>query len=148
MSVKSWSRMLATAVLALAAGILINPSPAAAAAWEYNDAVASSGPSGEYTCYSITGATACYKPYGDIFYVKDTAADSASATAMWYQNYNRDWNYWDRQGECRNKLGNGKWGQCNKDFDEEGFVKMVARVVDFSPDPDEIIRYGEWHWVQ
>ncbi|MEU8239691.1 hypothetical protein AB0C07_15720 [Actinoplanes missouriensis] len=140
--------MLVTALLAVTGTVLINPAPAAAAAWEYNDAVASSAPTGDFECHSVTGVTACYKPYGDVFYVKDTAADSASATAMWYMNYNRDWNYWDRQGECRNKLGNGKWGACNKDLDEEAFVKMTGRVVDFSPEPDEVIRYTGWYWVQ
>lgn len=106
---------LRTLALAATVGVplaLMLPSTALAYGDEANRAAASSGPTGEYYCVSMTGATACFRPTGDDFFVKDTKADGASAVVDWqFDDYSRT-------GSCINSLGNGKWGWCNKDFTE------------------------------
>lgn len=112
---------------------------AAAVATEYNQAVAGTPPSG-LPCIKTTGATACFEAYGDKWWVKDTAADSASADAVW-QNY-RDGSLY-RQGICRNSLGNGEWGVCNKNYYEDSGLRWAACVYDGSE--DTLIRCSTWY---
>lgn len=90
---------------------IVTPTPESAYSYEWNNAVASSGPSGSYACISTTGSKVCYKADGDKIYVKDTKKDGFSAVMRWYTDYGR----W---GTCRNKLGYGKWGVCDKNFAE------------------------------
>lgn len=98
------------------------------AAVELDHAVAGTPPSG-LDCVSVTGATACFEHYGDRWWVKDTAADSASAEARW-DNYRNGSLY--RSGICRNGLGNGKWGVCNKNYYEDSTLVFIACVYDAS----------------
>jgi hypothetical protein len=98
--------------------------PTAAVAGEFNQAVAGSPPSG-LPCIATTGAIACYQEYGDRWWVKDTALDSASAEAVW-ENYRNGRLY--RSGICRNSLGNGNWGVCNKNYYEDSTIWWRACV--------------------
>lgn len=102
----------------------------AAVETELDRAVAGDPPSG-LECVSTTGARACFEKQGDKWWVLDTAADSASADAVW-QNYRNGSLH--RQGICRNSLGNGKWGVCNKNYYEDSGVRWAACVYDASAD--------------
>lgn len=102
---------------------------------EWNVAVAGSLPSSVNTstdCVSITGSTVCYEAYGDRWWVKDTAADSASAVADWENIVSTTTDI--RNGQCVNSLGNGKWGYCNKNYVENSILFVEAKVYDASED--------------
>ncbi|MFD7656040.1 hypothetical protein ACFV4N_18885 [Actinosynnema sp. NPDC059797] len=98
------------------------------AAVEFNEAVAGTPPAG-LPCVSVTGARACFEADGDKWWVRDTAADSASAEARW-DNYRNGSLY--RSGICRNGLGNGTWGVCNKNYYEDSTLVYIACVFDAS----------------
>ncbi len=102
--------------------------PTAAAVHEVNQAVAGSPPSG-LPCVAMPGANACYQAYGDRWWVKDTASDGASAEAFWENRRNGDLY---RHGVCRNSLGNGTWGVCNKNYYEDSTIFWTACVYDGS----------------
>ena len=111
----------------------------AAVATEFNRAVAGNPPSG-LPCAAVIGAAACYQEAGDRWWVLDTRSDGASADAVW-QNWRNGDLY--RQGICRNSLGSGKWGVCNKNYYEDSFVRWGACVFDGSS--NTIIRCSdEW----
>ena len=115
----------------------------AVSAYEWNTAASWSAPSLPDTdCITMTGAKACFEPHGDYLWVEDTKADGHSATATW-NNYiytGSSWQLW-RQGSCVNKLGTGKWGLCNKEFDEYSddgsYIDLYACVYDAGD--------GSWH---
>lgn len=122
----------AVTVVALAASLLVGVSPASAVQpYEWNTAVAGTPPSG-LPCASMTGATACFEANGDRMWVKDTSADGHSATLSWENWYAEPMfdPVLNRYGSCVNKLGNGKWGVCNKDLPEGSFVDFEACVYD------------------
>jgi hypothetical protein len=104
------------------------PTEVGVAAVELDDAVAGTPPSG-LPCISTTGAKACFEANGDRWWVQDTAADSASAEARW-DNYRNGSLY--RSGICRNSLGSGKWGKCNKNYYEDSSLAWIACVYDAS----------------
>ncbi len=110
-------RILILAALAGVALPLLTPTAANAAYYgsETNYVAISSGPTGDYECAGWVGVTACWKPDGDEFYVRDIQADGHSAVAEWFfdSKYGTD-----RTGACVNNLGEGNWGLCNKDFAE------------------------------
>jgi hypothetical protein len=122
--------MLAAALLGFVAVLTIPSAAMAAPAYELNTAVAGTPPSG-LSCVSATGVTICYEKDGDIWWVKDTKADSASAVADWLNYRNGDLY---RQGGCRNALGSGKWGYCNKNYYETSRLVARACVIDYSAD--------------
>ncbi|GAB3799810.1 hypothetical protein GCM10027605_14140 [Micromonospora zhanjiangensis] len=106
---------------------MLVPSAAYADYWgnETNKAVSSGAPSGHYyECRSVAGATACFMPYGDKFYVRDDSADGHSAAANW--TFDGPDGY--RTGACVNQLGNGHWGVCNKDFAEGYSIRVWPAV--------------------
>ena len=115
----------------------------AAVATEYDRAVASGPPSSTLPCIPTLGALACYQAYGDRWYVQDTRADGASAEAFW-QNY-RGGNLY-REGICRNSLGNGKWGVCNKNYYENSFIRWAACV--YNGSTGEVVRCSGWTSTQ
>jgi hypothetical protein len=81
---------------------------------EYNAAVAGTPPAG-IPCIAVSGATACFQSNGDRWWVKDTVADGLSAISAW-ANYHGASLY--RYGICANRLGNGHWGYCSKNYAE------------------------------
>ena len=108
------------------------PTPARAAVqFEWDYAVRGTPPDG-LECATYLGAKACYQEYGDTLWVKDLASDGFSAIARW-------WDYIDegggryklyRQGACRNKLGSGAWGYCNKNFWETNMLVSTPCLYD------------------
>lgn len=115
-------KLLALATAIGATLVLMFPTAGFAAYFgaETDYATSSAAPSGTFYCMSVIGATACFEPYGDVFYVKDTQADGYAAVAEW------DTALSYRDGSCVNHLGNGKWGVCNKNFDEGEYLKLKA----------------------
>jgi hypothetical protein len=91
--------------------------------FEWNDAVAGSLPDTDLACVWSEGSEVCIEAYGDKIYVKDIKADGASAVARWFTDYGR----W---GTCRNALGAGKWGVCDKDFKENHILTFRAAQYD------------------
>ena len=114
-----------------------------AVATEFDRAVASGQPPSTLPCIPTTGALACYQAYGDRWYVQDTRADGASAEAFW-QNYRGGSLY--REGICRNSLGNGKWGVCNKNYYENSFIRWAACV--YNGSTGEVVRCSGWTSTQ
>ena len=121
--------MAAIGLFTALSGVLIAPGPAAANPWvglgEVNDAVASSGPTGTYYCSNATGAIACFKPYGDTWYVRDTTADGRMAVAVWKNSLEPG--LFERYGECHNHLGANTWAECRKDYPEESHLEFFAQ---------------------
>lgn len=118
----------ATATAAQEVGAAADEGGASVAAYEVDRAVKGTPPA-DVSCIEVTGAIACFQQYGDKWWVKDTAADGASAVAVW-NNYRNGSLY--RQGQCENRLGAGTWGVCNKNYYEDSVVEWAACVVDFS----------------
>jgi hypothetical protein len=60
----------------------------------------------------------CVEPDGDIFWIKDNAANGYGVKLRWYDLDG------DRSGECINTLGQAKaWAVCNKDLPEGHDIK-------------------------
>ncbi|WP_433792790.1 hypothetical protein [Actinoplanes sp. CA-252034] len=121
--------MGAVAMLGLGLAVFVAPSPAAAAiAAEDNVAVAASKPSDTSEEIKVAGATVYFVDNGDTWFIQDTAADGRSAIVLWenYINFNVA-----RFGTCANKLGNGKWGKCTKDYVESSGIYAQACTYDF-----------------
>jgi hypothetical protein len=71
-------------------------------------------------CVSYTGVKACFEKYGDKIWVLDTAPDGYRADGAWHNDLWNGSSWVDyRLGTCRNTLGSGRWGYCNKDFYED-----------------------------
>jgi hypothetical protein len=139
--------LAATTAIAAAGAIFALSSPAAAeVSYEINNAVSSGTPTGSLRCSSITGAKACYKADGDVLYILDTAADGASAVFNWSMFPKNSGGDFTRWGECRNKLGSGEWGVCNKNFPEDATVNGGLQVYDFGSKKE--IRSGGYFTMQ
>ena len=70
------------------------------------------------------GSYVCFQPYGEVFFVKDTARDGYSAAA-----------YWERPGDghtgvCVNSRGYGKWKTCNYSMVDGNRIKFFAVNID------------------
>ena len=123
-------RLLALASVAGVVATLAVPAAAQAAYFGNETDYATSGsPSGyefiDYKCSVTLGGKACFKPAGDVFYVLDDKADGRSAAADWVV-----WGDETRTGSCVNKLGAGKWGVCNKNFQEDQEISMSVSLYD------------------
>lgn len=111
-------------------------SDVAAADYELNYAVAGSRPPrSELACHSVSAVEICYEAYGDRWWIQDQAADSASAVVYW-ENFRGGSLY--RSGMCVNSLGNGKWGQCNKNYYENSVLNGFPCVWDRSEDANAV----------
>lgn len=131
----SGRRLVALAGAAATAGAawtFLNPVAASAAYYgdETDYAQPVSGPSGtkniDYFCLDLAdswGVEACYKPYGDYFYVKDTKKDGYSAVAQWHQL-----GFDGRTGSCVNKWGEGVWAVCNKNLRENEQAEVIGML--------------------
>ncbi|GLI00986.1 hypothetical protein [Phytohabitans aurantiacus] len=89
-----------------------------------------------YHCTSTGGATACFMPYGEKFFVKDTNADGHSAAASWL--FDGPDGY--RLGTCVHQHGNGTWGICNKSFPEGWLINFRAAVYEAG----NLVGNGAW----
>ncbi|WP_028662054.1 hypothetical protein [Saccharomonospora saliphila] len=101
----------------------------AAADYELNYAVAGSPAGADLVCGSVNAVQVCYQAYGDRWWIRDTAADGASAAVDW-DNYRNGSLY--REGMCVNSLGQGQWGQCNKNYYEDSTLYGYPCVWDRS----------------
>ncbi|MEW2347521.1 hypothetical protein AB0904_07600 [Streptomyces sp. NPDC006684] len=82
-------------------------------------AAAAAGPPS--SCLGATaayGAGGCFVPYGDIFWVGDLRKDGMSAAVGIYTDYGR------APDVCLNKNGVNTWVTCNKDYREDGNVRL------------------------
>ncbi|MER5652699.1 hypothetical protein ACIRRT_39885 [Streptomyces sp. NPDC102256] len=90
-----------------------NPAPSAAAASK-----ATSHP-----CLGVTavyGSTGCFQPYGDLVWSQDTESDGHSSVTVVHANYDRP------DYACVNTGKAGSWGSCNKDYREDGDVRLTV----------------------
>lgn len=77
----------------------------------------------KYCVSNNHGATACFQPYGDKIYVKDsTKLGGYGAVARWRTNYGRE-------GSCFNFGGGGKWFVCNYNMREGRRITFWAANV-------------------
>jgi hypothetical protein len=139
-------RLLSLAFGAMLAGAMMLAVPAAASAseaaavtYEWDTATSGSLPD-DVTCVPpYGGGRACFQPDGDRFWVKDIPDDGHSFTASWEDWFLNASNNWvlRRQGSCVNKLGGGKWAQCNKNFTEGDMLFISACIYDSAN--------GTWH---
>jgi len=123
-------RLFAAAALGLLALTLpIAVQPASAAVTVERDYVVEPGEWVVGYCSSNEGAHACFGDDGDIWYVEDTAADGHSAAVEW-ENYvatgTRGTYVLYRHGWCIEKNGNGKDGNCNKNYIEGSKIQFRA----------------------
>jgi hypothetical protein len=103
----------------LAAGVLSLAFASSAAAYEWDIAKRGSYPGG-LKCTQTYGSKACFQSRGEKIWVKDTKSDDRSALAYWTTPLVA------RSGYCRNRFGAGKWGFCNKRFQENIFISWSA----------------------
>jgi hypothetical protein len=133
-----WVAGLAAATLTLVGG-----AAPALAADDTNRATAGSKPGGIPCIDNGSGAIACFQSRGDKVWVKDDKADGHSAINVWSQ-YLGPGEY--REGWCRNTLGAGRWGYCNKEMRESTYIEFWAveydaetkRWLDWSVDQTDV----------
>ncbi|MCZ4506708.1 hypothetical protein O3Q52_00490 [Streptomyces sp. ActVer] len=91
-----------------------------AAADDDNTGVVGGAPSGGTCITNIQGAAACFQPYGDVIWSKDTSTDGYGVYAKWTNQLRDSGGSWStyRSGKCSNPGSSGDWASCNKDFYE------------------------------
>ena len=148
-----------TVVGAAATGLLVlaMSNPAAAVTMEYDTAVrdTSSVPNEFCVGSGNVAATGCFKPYGDVVFASDHAADTDAVYTLW-QNQLRDstgtWGLY-RNGKCTYSEGAYSKGACNKEMYEHSIrnawggtgsrVRVMACVDDIGDDT-----CGSWSsWI-
>jgi hypothetical protein len=90
------------------------------ATWVQPTTYATAGtPTNTAYCVSISGTDACFQPYGDLIWVRDTASDGHPAYADW-ENDLWSGSQWIAAyaSTCESTLGAGKWGYCDEEFFE------------------------------
>jgi hypothetical protein len=142
---KTLFRVASAALFAVTAMLMAPTAASAADVYEKKTVTAGSLPSriGSSDCVQTTGAKVCYDEVGDNWWVQDTAADGASAKAMWT-------NWLDGQldpepyrwGSCTNSLGSGKWGYCAHDYYEGSSLNVQPAVWNLSA--DVAVRFGPY----
>lgn len=81
------------------------------------------------------GAYACFKSYGDKFYIKDTKNDGYSVEVDFKTDYGR-------KGGCFNTYGAGSgWAVCNFNMKENH--KLTFWTVDYTT---YTLKYKYWSW--
>jgi hypothetical protein len=106
---------------AVATGLLVLAMSNPAAADDDNTGVVGGSPGSDSTCIiNIQGAKACFQPYGDVIWIKDTSFDGYSVYAKWTNQLRDSGGSWhnNRSGKCSNPGSSGDWASCNKDFYE------------------------------
>jgi hypothetical protein len=118
------------AVMVAILGSLVLGSPAnAAPSFEFDHATSING---SVTCVVNSNSHACgiFDPSGDHFYIGDASADGHSAAIYWHNYLNSTTSTVYRLGACVNSLGNGKLGNCNKNFYEGSTVEWKVCLYD------------------
>ncbi|QDQ09516.1 hypothetical protein [Streptomyces spectabilis] len=89
---------------------------------------------------SIYGAKGCYQPGGDIVWSRDTEKDGLSAAVGIYTDYGRP------AAVCINTLGADTWATCNKDYRENGNVRL--RILRYNGDNGKFYQPESWSgWI-
>ncbi|MFI2312995.1 hypothetical protein AMK17_02100 [Streptomyces sp. CB00072] len=95
------------------------------------------------TCLGSTaayGSTGCFQHNGDIVWAGDTKKDGMSAAVGVYTDYGR------AEEVCVNKLGVDTWATCNKDYREDGDVRL--RVLRYDGDTGKFYQPETWSgWI-
>lgn len=92
---------------------------------------------GSTTAY---GASGCFQHNGDIVWAGDTKKDGMSAAVGVYTDYGR------AEEVCVNKLGVDTWATCNKDYREDGDVRL--RVLRYDGDTGKFYQPETWSgWI-
>jgi hypothetical protein len=128
MRTRNLMRLIAVAA-AVFSLVAVGAAPAAAAAWETDEAVLSTsgGPPGSLPCVTDLDepyefAKACWEAHGDRIWVGNVDnAKGAPAVVYWTNYYPNDTTVY-RNGKCVAKTPNGWWGVCNKDMHENSLV--------------------------
>ncbi|MEU4179010.1 hypothetical protein [Streptomyces sp. NPDC026589] len=106
------------------------------------EAVAAAAPSSS-ACLGSTaayGASGCFQHNGDIVWAGDTKKDGMSAAVGVYTDYGR------AEEVCVNKLGVDTWATCNKDYREDGNVRL--RVLRYDGDTGKFYQPETWSgWI-
>jgi hypothetical protein len=95
------------------------PAPSAAQVAPAGVAAAPAASTSLYCVSNGHGAQACFAPYGDKIYVKDTKSDGYSAVGWFRTDYGRS-------SGCRNSHGAGTWAVCNFNMREGHKVTLWA----------------------
>ncbi|MFD4341537.1 hypothetical protein ACFWPP_30695 [Streptomyces anulatus] len=95
------------------------------------------------TCLGSTaayGVSGCFQHNGDIVWAGDTKKDGMSAAVGVYTDYGR------AEEVCVNKLGVDTWATCNKDYRENGDVRL--RVLRYDGDTGKFYQPETWSgWI-
>ncbi|WP_097869868.1 hypothetical protein [Streptomyces sp. rh34] len=95
------------------------------------------------TCLGSTaayGSSGCFQHNGDIIWAGDTKKDGMSAAVGVYTDYGR------AEEVCVNKLGVDTWATCNKDYREDGNVRL--RVLRYDGDTGKFYQPETWSgWI-
>ncbi|MET9849569.1 hypothetical protein ACFZC6_14310 [Streptomyces ossamyceticus] len=67
-------------------------------------------------CVDSPAARVCYKEIEDGIYVLDAKRDGNNAVGWWVTG--------DREGQCVNTAGYGKWAWCDKNFTEDRIIDI------------------------
>jgi hypothetical protein len=114
---------------------------AAAPALALTKAAATAAPPG--SCLGSTaayGAGGCFVAYGDIVWAGDLRADGMSAAVGIYTDYGRP------ADVCVNKNGVNTWATCNKNYREDGNVRL--QVWRYDSDTGKFYQPEAWSpWI-
>lgn len=129
-------RRLGLAITAVLTCAIASPSPASAAALEYNLAVAGDA-SGSCIPFLAGYGQACITQFDNIW-ILDQRADSSSVAVHWrFVNG-------ERRGLCRWTGGNGTDGHCNKDFNDHQIEWRIGRCDSDFGDCTNLSGYKNW----
>ncbi|MFF1738057.1 hypothetical protein [Streptomyces sp. NPDC058247] len=95
------------------------------------------------TCLGTTsayGSKGCFQHDGDIVWAYDSEADGMSAAVGVYTDYGR------AAEVCINSLSAGTWATCNKDYSEDGNVRL--QVLRYDGDTGKFYQPEAWSgWI-
>lgn len=92
---------------------------------------------GDASAYGVKG---CFQHNGDVVWSRDTEKDGMSAAVGIYTDYGR------ASAVCINKLGVSTWATCNKDYREDGKVRL--RVMRYNAETGKFYQPESWSgWI-
>jgi hypothetical protein len=140
MALRKLSIMIA-AVLAVVGSLTIVTPANAANPFEFDQAT----PSTMNGCIIFETVVGCgdFMPQGDYFRITDTLPDGHSAAIYWHNYLASAPNTLYRWGSCVNSLGDGKKGQCNKNFQEGSTIEYKVCAYERGTVPSNVNNYFE-----
>ncbi|WJV44271.1 hypothetical protein [Streptomyces flavofungini] len=89
---------------------------------------------------AVYGARGCFEHSGDIVWARDTEKDGMSAAVGIYTDYGRP------AAVCVNRLGVNTWATCDKDYREDGKVRL--RVMRYDSGNGKFYQPETWSgWI-